>query len=42
MRCHDADDAYKVKLYSPDQKACVCTFLGPTFSGPVRQLTTFK
>ncbi|KAF5841782.1 WD40-repeat-containing domain protein [Dunaliella salina] len=37
-----ADDAYKIKLYSPDQRACVCTYLGPTFSGPLQQLTTFK
>jgi len=37
-----ADDAYKIKLYSPDQRTCVCTCLGPTFSGPLQKLISFR
>ncbi|KAL6765212.1 WD40-repeat-containing domain protein [Haematococcus lacustris] len=35
------DNCYKVKLYDPDHRACVSTFLGPTFGGPLSQLVMF-
>ncbi|KAJ9526919.1 hypothetical protein QJQ45_017710 [Haematococcus lacustris] len=32
---------WQVKLYDPDHRACVSTFLGPTFGGPLSQLVMF-
>lgn len=37
-----ADEAFKVRMYDPDMKACVSVFLGPTFGGPLQKLLMFK
>jgi hypothetical protein len=37
-----ADDAFKIKAYSPDAKAASATYLGPTFGGPITKLLPFR
>lgn len=37
-----ADDAYKVRVFNPDERKTVATLLGPTFAGPPRQLLTCR
>jgi hypothetical protein len=32
----------QVRMYDPDQRAFVSTFLAPTFGGPLQQLLMFK
>jgi cilia- and flagella-associated protein 251 len=37
-----ADDAYKIRLYNPDEQATIAVYQGPSYGHPIKRMRVFR